>query len=84
MTSKDRTGQGAMTGATGSLTPDDSEGPFVPAEQREISRLAPDEPADRTEERPEAVQRPPAAPRTSSDEHSIGGDVIRDPDEEHM
>jgi hypothetical protein len=37
MTSKDRPATGAMTGATGSLTPDDTDGPFVPAEQREIS-----------------------------------------------
>jgi hypothetical protein len=37
MTEKDRTGIGAMTGATGSLTPDDVDEEFVPAEQREIA-----------------------------------------------
>jgi hypothetical protein len=37
MSSDDRRGIGAMTGATGSLTPDDVDEPFVPAEQREIS-----------------------------------------------
>jgi hypothetical protein len=37
MTSNDREGLGAMTGATGSLSPDDIDEEFVPAEQREIS-----------------------------------------------
>lgn len=37
MPSKDRRGSGALTGATGSLTPDDVDEPFVPAEQREIA-----------------------------------------------
>jgi hypothetical protein len=37
MSSDDRKGFGALTGATGSLTPDDVDEPFVPAEQREIA-----------------------------------------------
>jgi hypothetical protein len=37
MAKEDKRGSGALTGATGSLTPDDVDGPFVPAEQREIA-----------------------------------------------
>jgi hypothetical protein len=37
MSTKDRPGSGALTGATGDLTPDDVDEPFVPAEQREIA-----------------------------------------------
>ena len=33
-------GEGAMTGATGSLTPPESDEEFVPAERREIERDA--------------------------------------------
>jgi hypothetical protein len=29
-------GGGGLTGATGDLTPDESEGPFVPGERREV------------------------------------------------
>jgi hypothetical protein len=41
-------GEGAMTGATGSLTPPDSDEEFVPAERREIEQnsgeqIGPDE-----------------------------------------
>jgi hypothetical protein len=36
MTRDDRRDSGALTGATGSLTPDDVDEPFVPAEQREL------------------------------------------------
>ena len=43
-----------MTGATGDLTPDDAEEPFIPAEQREISGLDAGvvEPADEPERAP--------------------------------
>ena len=37
MANDERRGTGALTGATGSLTPDDVDEPFVPAEQREIA-----------------------------------------------
>ncbi len=37
MTGPNDSGRGAMTGATGDLTPDDSDRPFIPAELREIS-----------------------------------------------
>jgi hypothetical protein len=37
MANEDRPGSGALTGATGDLTPDDVDEPFVPAEQREIA-----------------------------------------------
>jgi hypothetical protein len=37
MANDDRRGTWALTGATGSLTPDDVDEPFVPAEQREIA-----------------------------------------------
>jgi len=37
MTRPNESGRGGMTGATGDLTPDDSDHPFEPAELREIS-----------------------------------------------
>ena len=37
MTRPNEAGGGGLTGATGDLTPDDAEEPFVPAEQRAIS-----------------------------------------------
>lgn len=37
MTRQNESGGGGMTGATGDLTPDDADSPFIPAEQREIS-----------------------------------------------
>jgi hypothetical protein len=37
-TDREPEGEGAMTGATGSLTPADSDEEFVPAERREIER----------------------------------------------
>jgi hypothetical protein len=47
MTRPNESGGGGMTGATGDLTPDDADRPFIPAEQREISspesEEAPDE-----------------------------------------
>ena len=42
----DEAGGGGMTGATGDLTPDDADAPFIPAELREISD--PDHQADVT------------------------------------
>ena len=51
MTRPNESGGGGLTGATGDLTPDDDERPFIPAEQRTISDpLADDAPddADRT------------------------------------
>jgi len=127
----ERKGTGAMTGATGSLTPDDADEPFVPAEQREIADpdrarevtaathrraarrqvepnlpgtligdegiapnardggygsargLAPDDPAYRMEERPETVTPAPGPVRRRA-APSVGGDVVSDPDKEHM
>ena len=38
MTRPNESGGGGLTGATGDLTPDDAERPFIPAEQRTISR----------------------------------------------
>ena len=37
MTRPNESGGGGMTGATGDLTPDDEDEPFVPAERREIA-----------------------------------------------
>ena len=46
MTRDDPAG-GALTGATGDLTPDDAEQqPFIPAEQRAMVNPEPDQPAD--------------------------------------
>ena len=36
MTERIDPGGGGLTGATGDLTPDDSDGPFVPGERREV------------------------------------------------
>jgi hypothetical protein len=49
MTRPNDAGGGGMTGATGDLTPDDAERPFIPAELREMSEPepTPPEPADR-------------------------------------
>ncbi len=48
MTGPNESGRGGMTGATGDLTPDEEDRPFIPAEQREISgpesQDAPDDP----------------------------------------
>jgi hypothetical protein len=76
----DETGGGGMTGATGDLTPDDADRPFVPAELREISdpqpkAEAPLEPADDAQE-PEALPSQP-------DGASVGGDEFAD-HEEHF
>jgi hypothetical protein len=49
MTRPNDSGGGGLTGATGDLTPDDAERPFIPAEQRTISDTAPDEATDGTE-----------------------------------
>jgi hypothetical protein len=47
MTRPNESGGGGMTGATGDLTPDDADHPFIPAEQREISSPeSPETPAD--------------------------------------
>ena len=48
MTRPNEAGGGGLTGATGDLTPDDAEEPFVPAEQRAISDPGPE--ADTTVE----------------------------------
>lgn len=51
-------GEGAMTGATGSLTPDSATDEFVPAERREISDPARDVTVT---PRPEDDERQPSA-----------------------
>ena len=53
MTRRNESGGGGMTGATGDLTPDDAETPFIPAEQRKISDPEPHEAAaDEAGDRP--------------------------------
>ena len=42
MTHRNESGGGGLTGATGDLTPDDAEEPFVPAEQRAMSDPGPE------------------------------------------
>jgi hypothetical protein len=68
---------GALTGATGSLTPDDPDGEFVPAETREVND------AYREEQRlpPAPTGRVPSADR---DAPRLGGDERRDPEDEHL
>ena len=44
MTRPNESGGGGLTGATGDLTPDESEQPFIPAEQRAM--LSPEPEAD--------------------------------------
>lgn len=46
MTRPNEPGGGGMTGATGDLTPDDTDRPFIPAEQRQISGSEPEDPED--------------------------------------
>ena len=92
MANDERRGTGALTGATGSLTPDDIDEPFVPAEQREIAdpmhareatAIAADDPAYRMDEQPETAEGPASAPRRGR-EPRLGGDVRQDPEKEHM
>lgn len=46
MTRPNDAGGGGMTGSTGDLTPEDSDGPFIPAELREISSPESEGPPD--------------------------------------
>jgi hypothetical protein len=71
MTRPNESGGGGMTGATGDLTPDDADRPFVPAEQREISDPEPHE--DATED---TGDRPAGGTSAES-----GGDELSDHDE---
>jgi hypothetical protein len=61
---------GAMTGATGSLTPDIAGEDFVPAETRELTD-------------PHAAPAGPAPPPPSGGT-VLGGDERRDPEDEHL
>ena len=54
-----------MTGATGNLTPDDSDVPLAPAESREVAESPP----------------APAAGAAADRETRIGGDDVTDHDE---
>jgi len=71
MTRPNESGGGGMTGATGDLTPDDAEEPFIPAEQREISNLNP------SLSRPD--DKPPLAGGTTPGESD--GDEFSDQDD---
>ena len=70
MTRPNEPGGGGMTGATGDLTPDELDRPFIPAEQREISGSDNDDQGDD----PERVAG--GAPPGASD-----GDELSDRDE---
>ena len=87
-----------MTGATGNLTPDDSDEPFVPGERREVGdpddqaavsaaqgRHASVESGDADEPRMES--RPPAGPDDPGPpqerQNRVGGDELSD-HEEHF
>ena len=59
MTRPNEPGGGGMTGATGDLTPDDTDRPFIPAEQREISGSESGDPEDAPER--DAGGAPPGA-----------------------
>jgi hypothetical protein len=71
-------GGGGMTGATGDLTPDDADRPFVPAELRDISDRPPraESPAE-----PDRDAQQPGAPTSQADVASVGGDEFADHDE---
>jgi hypothetical protein len=71
MTRSNESGAGGMTGATGDLTPDDADEPFIPAEQRLISNPDPDH------SRPD--DEPPLAGGTTPDESD--GDEFSDKDD---
>ena len=77
-----------MTGATGSLTPDNADEDFVPAETRAVpggpgSVKGPptDYPADRSGE---DVARAEPRPRSAGGDTALGGDVRREPEDEHL
>jgi hypothetical protein len=74
----DETGGGGMTGATGDLTPDDADRPFVPAELREIS-----DPQQQAEATVEPADDAPEdeAPTSQPDGTTVGGDEFADHDE---
>jgi len=61
---------GAMTGATGGLTPDDLPEPFIPAERREVSDAGP------TTATP--TSREPSSASATAGDTRIGGDAISD------
>ena len=72
------TGGGGMTGATGDLTPDDADRPFVPAELRDISDRQPQAEAPLE---PERDVQEPETPTSPADVASVGGDEFADHDE---
>jgi hypothetical protein len=71
----ERADRGGMTGATGSLTPDNADDDFVPAETREMTG-------------PKSARRPTVAkdePNEAAGTGSmLGGDERREPGEEHL
>ena len=80
MTDRTDPGGGGLTGATGDLTPDETDQSFVPAERRAIedpgSQASPEEAgARRDPEPPMPAPHPPAgtpSPRTGGDDVSEG------------
>lgn len=74
MTRPNDAGRGGMTGATGDLTPDDAERPFIPAELREMSEPEP-APPEPTPPEPTDRMSGGASPGES------GGDEFSDHDE---
>jgi len=74
MTRPNEAGGGGLTGATGDLTPDESEEPFIPAEQRAMLNPEPEADTNIPEDEPEG-----GAGRTSPGE--ADGDELSDHEE---
>jgi len=81
----DRTdpGGGGLTGATGDLTPDETDESFVPAERREIEDAGPT--LATSDDNPQPLDDPPA-PAHPAVEHGrpsprIGGDEVTEGEE---
>ena len=64
----------ALTGATGDLTPEDSDDAFVPAERRVMEQDAPNEPTEATEQ--------PGLPGAMPSEQPGATDVQVDPQDD--
>ncbi|HYI67522.1 MAG TPA: hypothetical protein VEW95_11400 [Candidatus Limnocylindrales bacterium] len=70
MTRPNESGGGGLTGATGDLTPDEPEQPFIPAEQRAMLSPEPETDASIAADEPEAGTGGTAPNSADGDEFS--------------